>query len=129
MYRKNLKMFYSEEDKKHIVVKEYSKLEKEEIQRKHKENRNRRRFVFSIILFSLVMCSFLLEERTQFMTYIAIIFMLFIIILFEFIDRVNKEAISQEYYFEIQVDRKLPKRNSYRRDVDARDSCYYILSD
>lgn len=26
-------------------------------------------------------------------------------------------------------DRKLPKRNSYRRDVDARDSCYYILSD
>lgn len=101
------KIVYSEEDKKHIVVKQYlaSELEKKESQ--YGRKRNIRRIFFALTFFLLVVISGTFVQ-IQFACYIALAFMIFLVVLYEVIDRTNKKAILRQCYFEVEIDKVLP---------------------
>jgi hypothetical protein len=107
MNREKSIISYSESDKKHIVVKKYLDTELDENTRMYKIKRNKRRICFIVILILLVLASLLIKSL-QFPLYIALAFMIFLILVYEFVDRINLEAISRKYYFEVQVLKKMP---------------------
>lgn len=92
---------FTDEDKKYMVVKRYSKSEIESNQNKHRRGNNVRRLVFGLILFLLIALSYLTEqiEPIQFAANIGIVFMIFLIFLYEYIHRLDLKSISLSHPF------------------------------
>ena len=105
------KIVFSEEDKKHIVVKQYLASELEEKEKQYRKKRNIRRIIFALTIFLLSIMSYMFVQ-IQFACYIAMAFMIFLVVLYEAIDRINKKAFLRQYYFEVQIDKVLPTETS-----------------
>ncbi len=107
MYREGLQIYYTEEDKKNLVVRKYLESELEEIKRQYKKKQNKRRIIYAVIILLLIACSVLFES-IKYISDIALWFMIFLVFTYESVDRTNIKALSCEYYVEMQVEKKLP---------------------
>lgn len=106
MIRNNDAIFFTEQDKNNLSVKEYTTEELIENEKSFKNKRNRRRYIF--LIFLLMNIIFLaLFKQTAFYLYITLVFLIFVIILCEYIDKINLEAIRRKFYIEIIINEKL----------------------
>ena len=106
MFRKDDRIFFSEEDKKNVSVKKYTTKELNNNEKQFRKKRNCRRYSFLIIIFADIVLSYLIE-KLEYPLYIILAFMIFISILCEYIDRYNLKAIQRKYYIEIEVLEKM----------------------
>ncbi len=108
MYREKVRIYYTEEDKKNLVVRKYLESELAEIKGQYKKKQNRRRIIYAIIILILILCSFLFES-IKYISDLALCFMIFLVFTDESADRTNIKALSCEYYVEVQIEKKLPR--------------------
>ena len=106
MIREGEKVYFTEEDKKNIYIKKYTAEELKAKEKQYKKNQNVRRSIFLIILLGAIALSVFFKSLT-YPSYLVIAFMIFLIILYENIDRTDIKAVRRKYYFEVLVEEKL----------------------
>ena len=107
MVRNDKEVFFTEEDKKNLVIREYTAEEIQYNKREYVHKRNKRRIFFLVILLIAITVALTVEE-SLYITSLVAIATLFISLLYEYIDRVNIKIVSQQYYVEICIECKLP---------------------
>lgn len=106
MIRDTDSIYFTDTDKENIVYRKYSNVEIEDRRKQIKKERSRRKVIHIVILaFFVIMSRF---EKLQYAAGVAICFMIFLIIVGEIMDRLNRKLDSCPYYIEIQIDKKLP---------------------
>lgn len=110
MLREGEKVYFTEEDKKNIHIKKYTANELKTKEKQYKKKQNIRRCIFLIILLGAIMLSIFVKS-VAYPSYIVIAFMIFLIILYEDIDRTDIKAVRRKYYFEVLVEEKLETEN------------------
>ena len=106
MIREGEKVYFTEEDKKNIYIKKYTEEELKAKEKQYKKNQNARRSVFFMILLGAIALSVFVKSLA-YPSYLVIALMLFLIILYENIDRTDIKAVRRNYYFEVLVEEKL----------------------
>ena len=106
MTREGGKLFFTDEEKEKLVVKKYSESELRDKEKAFRGKRKKRRILFLIILSVFIVLSLALES-IKYLFYICIGFMCFLIVLYEYVDRINIKASMRKYYIEILAKEKL----------------------
>ena len=106
MIREDEKVYFTEEDKKNIHIKKYTTEELKAKEKQYKKNQNVRRSIFLMILLGAIALSVFFKSLA-YPSYLVIAFMIFLIILYENIDRTDIKAVRRNYYFEVLVEEKL----------------------
>ena len=108
MIREDDKIYFTEQDKQNIILKNYTKEELKVNEMSFKKKQNTRRVIFFIVL--LIIISLLIFIKSiKYLLYIAIVFLIFLIILSEYIDIINIKAVRRKHYFEIIINEKMKK--------------------
>ena len=106
MIREGEKVYFTEEDKKNIYIKKYTAEELKAKEKQYKKNQNVRRSIFFMIFLGAIALSVFVKSLV-YPSYLVIAFMIFLIILYENIDRTDIKAVRRNYYFEVLVEEKL----------------------
>ena len=110
MIREGEKVYFTEEDKKNIHIKKYTEKELKTKEKQYKKNQNVRRSIFLIILLGAIALSVFVKPL-KYPSYLVIAFMIFLIVLYEDIARIDIKAVRRKYYFEVLVEDKLETEN------------------
>ena len=106
MIREDEKVYFTEEDKKNIYITKYIAEELKAKEKQYKKNQNVRRSIFLTILLGAIGLSVFVKSLV-YPSYLVIAFMIFLIILYENIDKTDIKAVRRNYYFEVLVEEKL----------------------
>ena len=106
MIRENDRIYFTEQDKQNVIIQKYTVEELKRNEKDFRTKRNRRRVFYLIILFIAIILSILIES-IQYPSYIAIGFICFLIVLGEYIDRINIKAVRRKFYIEVLINEKL----------------------
>ena len=106
MIREDEKVYFTEEDKKNIYIMKYIAEELKAKEKQYKKNQNVRRSIFLTILLGAIGLSVFVKSLV-YPSYLVIAFMIFLIILYENIDKTDIKAVRRNYYFEVLVEEKL----------------------
>lgn len=110
MIREDEKVYFTEEDKKNIHTKKYTEKELKEKEIQYRKNQNIRRSIFMMILLGAIALSIFVKSL-KYPSYLVIVFMIFLIVLYEDIARTDIKAVRRKYYFEVLVEDKLETEN------------------
>lgn len=106
MIREKNVLYFTEEDKKNAIIHKYTDAELKEMETKFRKKSNVRRVILIVLLVTMFFVSNQIESL-QYPIYIAISFLIFVALLYEYIDRINIKAVRRKYYIEITIDEKM----------------------
>lgn len=106
MIREGEKVQFTEQDKQNIYIKKYTASELKIKEMQYRKRQNNRRCIFLFILVFAIGVS-IFVETVKYPSDILAAFMIFLIVLYEYIDRININAVRRKYYIEILVEEKL----------------------
>lgn len=106
MIRKEDSIFFTDQDKEKLSVKKYTTEELINNEKGFKNKRNKRRCAFLIFLVADFVLSILFKQ-IDYPLYIILAFIIFITVLYEYIDRINLKAVRRKFYIEILVKEKM----------------------
>lgn len=106
MIRTDDSIFFTDQDKRNLHVKKYTTEELINNEKIFRNKRNKRRCAFLIFLFVDIVL-LLLFKQMDYPLYILLVVMFFLIILYEYIDRINLKAIRRKFYIEIIITEKM----------------------
>ena len=102
MIREDDAIFFTDQDKKNLLVRRYTSEELTNKERAFRKKRTTRRCILLILVVVDIALMFLFEQL-EYSLQIILAFLVFLVILNEYIDRVNLKAIRREFYVEIEV--------------------------
>lgn len=127
MQREDDHIFFTEEDKKNIAIKKHTESEMEEKLKVYKKKRNTRRIIYAVIFAILIAATRVEWDWVKYWAYIAICFMIFLMLVYEYVDRIELKALSRGlYYIEVCVEKKLPKEHSLITTLSAGSGFIYF---
>lgn len=106
MIRKEDNIFFTDQDKEKLSVKKYTTEELINNEKKFRNKRNKRRCAFLIFLVADIVLSILFKQ-IDYPLYIILAFIIFITVLYEYIDRIDLKAVRRKFYIEILVKEKM----------------------
>lgn len=106
MIRKEDSIFFTDQDKEKLSVKKYTTEELINKEKGFRKKRNKRRCAFLIFLVADIVLS-ILFKRIDYPLYIILAFIIFITVLYEYIDRIDLKAVRRKFYIEILVKEKM----------------------
>ncbi|MGN0428402.1 MAG: hypothetical protein ACI4F0_11420 [Agathobacter sp.] len=110
MIREGEEVYFTEEDKKNLYIKKYTAKELKTKEMQYKKKQNKRRSIFLLILVTAILLAIFVKS-VAYPSYIVIVFMIFLIVLYEDIDRTDIKAVRRKYYFEVLVEEKFETEN------------------
>lgn len=116
MIRIDDSVFFTDQDKRNISVKKYTTEELINNEKAFRNKRNRRRCAFLIFLLADIILSILFKQ-IEYPLYIILAFVIFITVLYEYIDRINLKAIRRKFYIEIVVKEKMKAETSLEQTL------------
>jgi len=103
MIREGNKVFFTEEDRQNLIIKQFSDQEIRKNKREYEKNNRKRIFLpISILMFSVVV--FVFSENLEFFAYIGMILATAWIILSETVYIWNRNIVSDGHYIELVVE-------------------------
>ena len=102
MIREDDAIFFTDQDKRNLLVRRYTSEELANKERAFRKKRTIRRCILQILVVVDVALMFLFEQL-EYSLQIILAFLVFLVTLHEYIDRVNLKAIRREFYVEIEV--------------------------
>lgn len=106
MIRKEDSIFFTDQDKEKLSVKKYTTEELINKEKGFRKKRNKRRCAFLIFLVADIVLSILFKQ-IDYPLYIILAFIIFITVLYEYIDRIDLKAVRRKLYIEILVKEKM----------------------
>lgn len=106
MIRKEDSIFFTDQDREKLSVKKYTTEELINKEKGFRKKRNKRRCAFLIFLVADIVLSILFKQ-IDYPLYIILAFIIFITVLYEYIDRIDLKAVRRKFYIEILVKEKM----------------------